>query len=186
MVNEGHGEGRHDGVVTEAQPVPNWQWASFDGLSLGALYEILKLRQAVFVVEQNCAYQDADSLDRVAWHLAGWRGEAGRSELLAYLRVVFPGNRYSEPSIGRVLTAKTARGTGAGKALMREALARVEQAYPGASVRISAQCYLERFYAGFGFLAVSEPYDEDGIAHIEMLRAPLIEQGNSKQDNSGL
>lgn len=148
----------------------NWQWLSFEGFTPEELFEIMKVRQAVFVVEQNCAYQDADDLDQVSWHLMGWHEDNMRRNLVAYLRVVFPGRKYPEPSIGRVLTASSARGAGLGKVLMREAIAHTASVYPQMSIRISAQRYLEKFYSGFGFETVSEPYDEDGIPHIEMLR----------------
>lgn len=148
----------------------NWQWLLFEELSREDLFEVLKVRQTVFVVEQNCAYQDADDLDPASWHLLGWReGTTGR-ELVAYLRVVFPGKKYPEPSIGRVLTTASVRGTGVGKVLTGEAITRIAVEYPNMSIRISAQQYLKKFYSGFGFETVSDPYDEDGIPHIEMLR----------------
>src|SRR5207247_3993078 len=81
-----------------------------------------------------------------------------------------PGTKFAEPSIGRVVTTSAVRGTGYGRALMREALARAEKLWPACAIRIGAQRYLERFYADFGFVAASEPYDEDGVLHIEMLR----------------
>ena len=148
----------------------NWQWLSFEELSREDLFGVLKVRQAVFVVEQNCAYQDADDLDPVSWHLMGWHEGATGRELVAYLRVVFPGKKYPEPSIGRVLTTASVRGTGVGKALTREAITRIALEYPHMSIRISAQRYLEKFYSEFGFETVSDPYDEDGIPHIEMVR----------------
>ena len=147
-----------------------WQWLSFEKLLREDLYEVLKVRQAIFVVEQNCAYLDADDLDPASWHLMGWRETATGRELVAYLRVVFPGKKYPEPSIGRVLTTASVRGTGVGKTLTREAITRIALEYPHMSIRISAQRYLEKFYSEFGFETVSDPYDEDGIPHIEMLR----------------
>lgn len=148
-----------------------WQWKSFDQLSANDLYEILKVRQEVFAVEQNCAYQDVDDLDKSAWHLMAWNLSDPASPVIqAYLRVVFPAFKYPEPSIGRVLTVRQARGTGLGKKLLTHALAHIERVYASAPVRISAQLYLYDFYAGFGFEKVSEPYDEDGIPHIEMVR----------------
>lgn len=148
-----------------------WQWLLFTDLSRDQLYEILKVRQAVFTVEQDCAYQDADGLDQVSWHLLGWRKDPDEKKLVAYLRVVVPGSKYPEPSIGRILVARSVRRTGIGKTLMREAITRTLTEYPGSSIRISAQQHLENFYLAFGFTTVSEPYDEDGIPHVEMLRS---------------
>jgi ElaA protein len=123
-------------------------------------------REAVFVVEQDCAFLDADGSDPDCWHLVGRKGR----EMAAYCRIVPPGLKFAEPSIGRVLTTKAGRGTGAGKALMAEAIRRCEALFPGHAIRIGAQQYLEKFYGGFGFATVSEPYDEDGIPHVIMLR----------------
>jgi ElaA protein len=142
-----------------------WQWSSFEALTVDQIYQILAARQAIFIVEQHCPFQDADGLDEKAWHLSGWLG----SELVAYARVVFPGCRFEEPSIGRVITARSHRRQGLGKALMKEAITRTLQTYPRSSIRISAQGYLEKFYGDFGFKTVSLPYDEDGIMHIDML-----------------
>ena len=147
-----------------------WQWSSFDELSLHELYEVLKVRQAIFVVEQDCAYLDADGLDQVAWHLIGWHEDAGMKKIVAYLRVVFPGKKFPEPSIGRVLVTPESRKKGLGKQLTSEAIARIANEYPNAAIRISAQQYLEKFYSEFGFKTISKPYEEDGIPHIEMLR----------------
>lgn len=148
-----------------------WQWLQFHQLSTFELYEILKLRQAVFVVEQNCIYQDIDGLDSVAWHLTGrYTHGVDKSPVQAYARVVYPGHKYSEPSLGRVLTINSGRGCGLGRRLVNEALVKIAAEYPGQSVRISAQCYLQDFYSGFGFSNASEPYKEDGMPHIEMIR----------------
>jgi ElaA protein len=145
-----------------------WTWRRFGGLALDDLYDALALRSRVFVVEQNCPYLDADGLDRASWHLLG-RGAGG--VLQAYLRVVDPGIKYEEPSIGRVVSAPEARRTGAGRMLLAEGVRRCGQTWPGEAIRIGAQAYLERFYAGFGFATVGEPYDEDGIPHLQMLRS---------------
>jgi ElaA protein len=144
----------------------NWTWARFEGLSLDDLYDALALRCRVFILEQG-PYLDPDGLDRQAWHLLG-RDEAG--VLQAYLRVVDPGLKFEEPSIGRVITAPELRGSGAGRLLMDEGIARCEQAWPGRGIRISAQAHLQRFYGSLGFRAIGEPYGEDNIPHIEMLR----------------
>lgn len=153
-----------------------WQWRSFESLSVMELYDILAAREAVFIVEQQFICQDIDHLDSDAWHLIGRDRNSGTNALLAYLRVVFPGKKYAEPSIGRVITTQDARGRGLGKALMAEGLKRVEAQYPNCAIRISAQVYLEQFYQDFGFQTVSEPYDEVGIPHIEMLRVPQTQR----------
>jgi ElaA protein len=145
-----------------------WEWTRFEGLSLQALYELLALRQKVFVLEQG-PYLDADGLDQHSWHLLG-RNDAG--ELLLYLRVVDPGLKYDEPSIGRVVIDKSLRGTGLGRVMMAEAVRRCDAAWPGRANRISAQAHLARFYGEFGFAPVGEPYLEDNIPHQEMLRQP--------------
>lgn len=146
-----------------------WEWKSFEALSAGELYAALQLRSEVFVVEQNCVYQDCDGYDPRCRHLFGWTEGADGAYLAAYLRMVPAGLKYPEASIGRVVTSPRARGTGAGRALVAEAL-RVLDAEGPAPLRISAQAYLENFYRGFGFRTVSEPYLEDGIPHVEMLR----------------
>lgn len=145
-----------------------WEWTRFEGLSLQALYEVLALRQKVFVLEQG-PYLDADGLDQHSWHLLG-RDDEG--ELLLYLRVVDPGFKYDEPSIGRVVIAKSLRGTGLGRVMMAEAVKRCDEAWPGRANRISAQAHLGRFYGEFGYVPVGEPYLEDNIPHQEMLRQP--------------
>ncbi|MEY2735531.1 MAG: hypothetical protein RLZ58_940 [Pseudomonadota bacterium] len=146
-----------------------WTWARLEALSPLDVYDLLALRSEVFVVEQACVFQDADGVDRQAFHLLG-RDTAGR--LLSCLRVVDAGAKYHEPSIGRVITAPEARRTGLGRVLMAQGLLRCMQVWPGRAVRISAQARLERFYRDFGFVAQGAPYMEDGIPHLEMLRAP--------------
>jgi ElaA protein len=111
-------------------------------------------------------FQDVDGADPHCWHLLGRRG----GDLVAYCRLVPPGVKYAEPSIGRVVTGAEARRAGLGRELMGEALARAAGLWPGTVVRIGAQRYLEKFYGGFGFVKDSEPYDEDGIMHIEMIK----------------
>ncbi len=143
-----------------------WQCARLEDFSVAQLYAILAARESVFVVEQNCTYQEADGLDRKAVHLVAWSGP----EVAAYLRVLGPETRFAEPSIGRVLTTVPYRGKGLGRAAMARALAYAGSVYQGHNLRISAQTYLELFYASFGFKKITEPYLEDGIPHIEMLR----------------
>ncbi len=145
----------------------HWTWRRFDALGLDDLYDALALRSRVFSVEQACAYQDPDGVDRQCWHLLG-RDASGA--LQAYLRGVDPGVKYPEASIGRVVTAPELRGTGAGRALVAEGLRRMDTTWPAWALRISAQSHLQRFYAGFGFVAVGSDYLEDNIPHREMLR----------------
>ncbi|MFM9435915.1 ElaA protein [Janthinobacterium sp. CG_23.3] len=147
-----------------------WQWQAFEELSGADLYQALALRQNVFVLEQQCLYPDLDQLDQQAWHLLGWQQRDGRRQLAAYLRCLAPGAKYPEMSIGRVLTAAAARGTGSGRQLMQQGIACAVRQFPGHAIRIGAQHHLEGFYRGFGFATISAPYDEDGIAHIDMLR----------------
>ena len=148
----------------------DWQFSRFADLTPFDLYEVLAQRQNVFILEQTCLYPDIDGYDLEAHHLLGWRTVDGKRVLAAYLRVLAPGAKYDEMSLGRVVTTAAARGTGAGRALLEQGIACAEQLYPGHRIRIGAQQYLERFYGSFGFQTVSAPYDEDGIMHIDMLR----------------
>lgn len=150
----------------------NWRWCTFDALSAHELHRIHRARQAVFVMEQACLYADADVYDEQAHHLSAWSVE--QSLPLAYARVLAPGVKYAEPSIGRVLTLATARGQGLGQHLVARALACTAGLYAGQKVRISAQARLVDFYGALGFVTVGEPYLEDGLPHIEMLlKSPL-------------
>jgi ElaA protein len=141
-----------------------WREEPFERLTVTELYAICALRQRVFVVEQQCAYLDADGYDQPSRHLWAADGET----IVAYLRIVPAGVKRAEVSIGRVVTAPEVRGTGLGRELMRRGLA----ATGSAVVRIGAQAHLEKFYGELGFVRVSDVYDEDGIPHIEMLRTP--------------
>ncbi len=157
----------------EPRPAENptdltWQCERLNQLAPVALHRIMRARQQVFVIEQQCIYLDADSADETSWHLVAW-GPDG--EPRAYARVVDPGVKYAEASIGRVITTEAARGTGLGRELVRRAVEQASAAYPGVPVRISAQSRLEAFYAGFGFEIVGERYLEDGLPHTEMLLA---------------
>ena len=146
----------------------NWTWARFEDLDVDNLYDALALRCRVFILEQG-PYLDPDGVDRQSWHLLG-RSTAG--VLRAYLRVVDPGVKYTEPSLGRVITAPEARGIGQGRLLLNEGLARCCAVWPGQGIRISAQTHLQPWYGQYGFVTVGEPYAEDRIPHIEMLRLP--------------
>jgi ElaA protein len=146
----------------------DWQWSALNDLSARQLYAIFAARVAVFVVEQNCAYQELDGLDLDAEHLVVWSG----NDVAAYLRLLGPGTRFAEPSLGRIITTQAFRGSGLGRELLARGVERARLRYPGQAVRISAQRYLEEFYRSFGFETVSEMYLEDGILHVEMLRPP--------------
>ena len=152
--------------------LPTWRLAPYAELTLDELYAVLQLRQRVFILEQSCPFVDADGADDRAWHLMGWMDDAeGRPLLGAYARLFAPGAMYAEASIGRVVTHPDVRRGGMGRALMRQALREVAALAPGAAVRIGAQRYLEHFYAGLGFVAEGDGYVEDGIPHVEMVRA---------------
>jgi len=157
-------------VLSKTSAPVAWQWSRFRDLRPEDLYEVVRLRETVFIVEQNCAYPDADGRDPAAWHLLGWVEADGARRLVAYARVFEPGVRYAEGSVGRVVTAAEVRRTGIGRTLMSEAISRLDGLAPGQAIRIAAQRYLEGFYTGFGFRAVSAPYEEDGIIHVDMLR----------------
>jgi ElaA protein len=137
----------------------------FDSLSPGELYEILRARVNIFVVEQNCPYPELDGKDLHCLHLACWEGEF----LAAYLRLVPPGISYAEASIGRVITSAAFRGRGLSRRLMQEGMAYIYEVWQCSRIRLSGQQYLEKFYNSLGFKTVSEMYLEDGIPHVEML-----------------
>ena len=152
------------------EPAVSWQCTSFQDLSAEGLYAAMVLRQTVFVVEQNCPYLDADGVDMKAHHLLGWKKGDGWQRLVAYARLIPPRVKYAEPSIGRVVTHPDVRGTGLGHVLMTEGVRLIEEKGWGSEIRIAAQMYLERFYEGFGFKRVTEPYLEDDIWHVDMRR----------------
>ncbi|MEO7216665.1 MAG: GNAT family N-acetyltransferase [Gemmatimonadaceae bacterium] len=153
--------------MATAELTPGWSWAHFDEISARDLYDCIALRTAVFIIEQNCAYQDTDGIDSVSHHL--WT-RADDGSVAAYLRVVPPGAKYVEPSLGRIITSARARGTGLGRALVREGISRVESLYGPCAIRIGAQRYLLKFYEQLGFVSTGFEYDEDEIPHTEMLR----------------
>ena len=143
-----------------------WRWVTFDELTVDALYRVMALRQRVFVIEQNCVYLDADGHDAVCIH---GLGESG-GELVAYARLLPRDVAYPTPSIGRVVTSPTARGSGLGRTVVEQAIAECGRRFPGEAITIGAQLYLLAFYESFGFVGAGNPYDEDGIMHIEMIR----------------
>jgi ElaA protein len=143
----------------------NWQCCFFNDLKAAELYAILQLRNEVFVVEQNCVFQDADNKDPFCYHLCGWDDET----LVAYTRLVPPGIAYKEPSIGRVVISPGYRNTGAGKALMQNSIEQCKKLFDNKPIKLGAQLYLKKFYESFGFEQNSEVYLEDNIPHIEMI-----------------
>jgi ElaA protein len=146
----------------------NIKWISkkFEDLTVLQLYAILRLRSEVFVVEQNCVFQDMDNKDQSSYHFMGWENDV----LIAYTRVIPPGVAHEFCSIGRVVTSPAARGTGIGKLLMEKSIREVQELFGNVSIKIGAQLYLKDFYKSFGFKQSSDVYDEDGIDHIEMIR----------------
>lgn len=147
----------------------HWEALPFEQLPVTSLYAALQLRAEVFVVEQRCAYQDPDGHDASAMHLMGWDSPS-RSTLLAYTRLLPPGVTFSEASIGRVVTSPVTRGTGLGHRLMAQSLNSLFEHWGKQDVRIGAQAHLQAFYQQHGFVTEGEPYVEDGIPHVEMIR----------------
>jgi ElaA protein len=144
----------------------SWTLKPFANLTPGELYSILRLRSEVFVVEQNCVFQDMDNKDQQSHHLMGWQD----NKLVAYTRLVPPGISYEYPSIGRVVTSPLVRNSGAGKQLVQKSIEEMVRLFGTTPIRIGAQLYLKKFYSSFGFRQSSDIYDEDGIDHIEMTR----------------
>jgi ElaA protein len=153
-----------------APDIPDIRWIlkPFDRLTPQELYELLKLRSRVFVLEQECLYLDQDDKDQQAFHLLGMRGD----DLVAYARLFEPGNYYAEAAIGRIVTAPEVRGKGLGKALLTKAMEIATRLYGEGAIRIGAQQYLRKFYEELGFRVDGDPYLEDGIPHIEMIYPP--------------
>ena len=147
-----------------SMPKITMEWQCFEQFSIAELYEMLRFRQSIFVVEQRSPYPDLDGRDQRAWHLLV-RAEGA---LAGYLRLIATPLR-----IGRVAVAAPLRGRGLGRRLMDEALSRCREHYPGQPVALTAQAYLVPFYCSFGFEPTGEPYDDFGVAHVEMaLRVP--------------
>ena len=143
-----------------------WTLKKFDDLSAIELYKIMQLRNEVFVVEQNCVYQDADNKDISSWQFMGLANE----KLVAFTRLLPPGLAYEQASIGRVVTSPSARRSGIGKELMERSIKEIKNLFGEVPIKIGAQLYLQKFYTSLGFVQTSEIYLEDGIKHIEMVR----------------
>jgi ElaA protein len=150
--------------------MPTWQCLRYAELTRDDVYDLLRLRSEVFVVEQACPYLDPDGKDRDphAHHLLG---RAADGSLIAYARLLPPGLSYAEASVGRVVTSPSTRGQGLGHALVIEALKQIDRLWPHADVQIGAQAHLAAYYAKHGFVICSEVYDEDGIPHVHMRRS---------------
>ena len=142
-----------------------WRLKKFEELTPYELYAIIRLRNEVFVVEQNCVFQDADNMDPGCWHFMGFVG----NDLAAYTRLVTPGYIYDEISIGRVVSSPAYRRTGIVKELMQGSIEKCYELFGKLPIKIGAQFYLKKFYSSFGFEQVSEIYLEDGIEHIYMI-----------------
>ena len=149
----------------------NWKTTAFHQFSNDQLFDVLKLRVDVFVVEQHCAYRELDEYDRDSEtrHISG-RNEVG--ELIAYTRLLPPGFRYPEVNLGRFVVRADSRKKGIGHQLLQTALQEIPRCWPKSPIRISAQEYLQAFYAQYGFIRVSDVYLEDGISHVEMVKEP--------------
>jgi len=142
----------------------SWKTKTFDELSTQELYQILRLRSEVFVVEQNCVYQDIDNKDQKALHLFG----IVEGEIIAHSRLFKPGDYFEFSSIGRVVVAEKHRDKNFGHELIDQSILEINRRFNVQNITISAQLYLKKFYESHGFVATSETYLEDDIPHIEM------------------
>lgn len=145
----------------------NWVVKDFTSLTIEELYAVVRLRAAVFVLEQQCLYEDLDGKDQPSKHVMGF--DRANGTLAVYARIVPPGISFNEPSIGRVITAPEYRGRDLGFELMKRSIALSHKMYPGQILRIGAQAHLQNFYGSLGFIPEGEIYDEDGIDHVEMV-----------------
>ena len=143
----------------------NFEFKPFSELTNVELYDILRIRSEIFVVEQNCVYNDLDGLDKQAVH----QFMKKNNEIIAYSRLLPSGTRFPECSIGRVIVKKSERGTGFGIQMMEEAKSYILKEWKATRIKISAQRYLQKFYENLGFTVVSDMYLEDGIPHYGML-----------------
>lgn len=138
----------------------------FEDFSVEELYQVLKIRSQVFVVEQNCVYQDLDGNDQKAIHIFGKKN----NEIVAYSRIFKSGNYFEKASIGRVVVSKNERALGYGHDIVKASITAIEQHYDTKNIKISAQTYLKKFYESHGFIQIGKEYLEDGIPHIAMIR----------------
>ena len=154
-----------------------WRWKPFPALTAIEVYDMLEARNAVFIVEQQCVYNDVDGLDKDAWHLFAYsRGDAAGAaqagakgpQLAGYLRVLLPDATDTDVRIGRVLTTSAFRRIGLGSAMLAQALKHIVAQWPDAAIKLHAQAHLQMFYGAFGFEPISDVHDDDGIPHIWM------------------
>ena len=138
---------------------------TFQELTTQELYDILQLRSEVFVVEQDCVYQDIDGKDQKALHVLGYKNNV----VVAYTRIFKPGDYFEKASIGRVVVSKKERQHKYGYDIMEASIQAIKEHYNETNIKISAQCYLNKFYNNLGFKAIGEDYLEDGIPHIAMV-----------------
>lgn len=143
----------------------DWILSHFDALTVSQLYDVLKFRQQIFVVEQNCVYPDLDGIDSGCHHLIGYRN----NEIICCSRILPAGLKYKQASIGRIALKKELRGSGIANTLVEKSLGELFMLHGKVPVKIGAQAHLEKFYMRFGFKTISLPYDEDGIMHIDMM-----------------
>lgn len=144
----------------------SWRIKSFETLLPEELYQLLRLRSEVFVVEQQCVFLDQDNKDQESLHVMGFI----ENQLVVYVRILPPGLAYEEPSIGRVVSSPSIRRSGVGRILMEKAIELTTLMYAGKNIRIGAQFYLTTFYGSLGFEPQGDIYLEDGIDHIEMVK----------------
>ncbi|MEC4116588.1 MULTISPECIES: GNAT family N-acetyltransferase [Myroides] len=149
----------------------HWHTKLFEELTNEELYDIIRLRTDIFVVEQNCAYPELDGKDKQCLHVYATK----LNQVIACARIVPPGLSYPEISIGRVAVHADYRKDGYGKVLMQHAIDKIEEEFGAQDIQIGAQCYLKKFYGSFGFEAVSEDYLEDNIPHVDMIRKATAE-----------
>lgn len=142
-----------------------WMTKSFSELTTIELYQILKVRTDIFVVEQNCAYPEIDGHDEASMHLFSLHN----GEIAAYARLVPAGGKYEQASIGRVLVVPTKRKSGLGRELVAQAIEKIIEEWDVKEIKLQAQSHLQSFYGSFGFQPISDVYDDDGIPHVDML-----------------
>ncbi len=150
----------------------HWEFKHYKDLSLDELHDLVSLRIEVFVVEQNCPYQELDGKDKIAFHQIG-RDDQGK--ILATTRILGPGVSYAEVSVGRVVVSEKIRGRGIAHEMMEKSKEFIVSEYGEVPVRISAQEHLEKYYGQHKFVSTGKKYLEDGIPHIEMLYTPKEE-----------